>query len=114
MSDAPFVEKPITPEADTPQSKAARQRLAAALEELDPAGGKVDRDGGGRTGQPAVAVPAGSPRPLGPGSRAIAYPAQQSPAIGGKPLEISAEIDPAGPRAWSSAKAAAPAAMPSI
>ena len=47
MSDAPFVEKPVSPEADTDQSKAARRRLAAALAELNPAAGKTDRDGGG-------------------------------------------------------------------
>ena len=45
MSDAPFVEKPVSPQADTEQSKAARQRLSAALAELNPAGGKTDHDG---------------------------------------------------------------------
>jgi arylsulfatase A len=48
MSDAPYVEKPIAPEADTDQSKAARQRLTAALAELNPAAGKTDRDGPAR------------------------------------------------------------------
>jgi arylsulfatase A len=48
MSDAPFVEKLVSPEADTEQSKAARQRLAAALTELNPAAGKTDRDGPAR------------------------------------------------------------------
>ena len=48
MSDAPFVEKPVAPEADTDRSKAARQRLSAVLAELNPAGGKTDRDGDGR------------------------------------------------------------------
>ena len=47
MSDAPFVETPVAPAADTDQSKAARQRLSAALAELNPAGGKTDRDGEG-------------------------------------------------------------------
>src|SRR6185295_18551473 len=42
MSDAPFVEKPIAPENDIAQSKEARQRLAAALAELNPAAGKTD------------------------------------------------------------------------
>jgi arylsulfatase A len=46
MSDAPFVEKPVAPEADTEQSKAARARLTAVLAELNPAGGKTD--GGGK------------------------------------------------------------------
>ncbi len=42
MSDAPFVEKPVLPAADTEASKAARQRLTAVLTELNPAGGKSD------------------------------------------------------------------------
>ncbi len=42
MSDAPFVEKLIAPGADTEQSKASRQRLAAILADLNPAGGKID------------------------------------------------------------------------
>lgn len=45
MSDAPFVENPVAEAADTPESKAARQHLAAALAELNPSAGKVDRDG---------------------------------------------------------------------
>ena len=45
MSDAPFVEKPISPSADTSASKAARQRLTAVLVELNPAGGKKDARG---------------------------------------------------------------------
>ena len=65
MSDAPFVEKPIAPEADTDQSKAARQRLSAALAELNPAGGKTDRDGEGRRNNRA-AVASGSARAVGP------------------------------------------------
>ena len=46
MSDAPFTEKLVAPEADTPQSKAARSRLKNVLAELNPAGGKVDRSAG--------------------------------------------------------------------
>ena len=42
MSDAPFVEKPVAAAADTDASKAARQRLAAVLAELNPAAGKTD------------------------------------------------------------------------
>jgi arylsulfatase A len=42
MSDAPFVEKPIAAGSDTAASKAARQRLTAALAELNPAAGKKD------------------------------------------------------------------------
>ena len=45
MSDAPFVEKAVAPEAETDEAKAARQRLAAALAELNPAGGKTDANG---------------------------------------------------------------------
>jgi arylsulfatase A-like enzyme len=47
MSDAPFVEKPVAPEADTEESKAARQRLSAVLAELNPAGGKAEGEGKG-------------------------------------------------------------------
>ena len=39
MSDAPFVEKPVPSVNDTAASKAARQRLAAVLAELNPAAG---------------------------------------------------------------------------
>ena len=42
MSDAPFVEKPVAASADTEASKAARQRLTAALARLSPAAGKTD------------------------------------------------------------------------
>ncbi len=42
MSDAPFVEKPVSADADTEASKAARQRLTAVLAELNPASGKTD------------------------------------------------------------------------
>jgi arylsulfatase A len=42
MSDAPFVEKLIAPADDTPQSTAARERLTAALKQLNPAAGKTD------------------------------------------------------------------------
>ena len=47
MSDAPFVEKLIAKDADTPTSKAARARLTAVLAELNPAAGKTDEGGGG-------------------------------------------------------------------
>lgn len=46
MSDAPFIEKPVAPESDTPKSKAARQRLSAVLAELNPAAGKTDAAAG--------------------------------------------------------------------
>ena len=51
MGDAPFVEKPVAPEADTEASKTARQRLAAVLADLNPAAGKTDPGGGKRPGQ---------------------------------------------------------------
>lgn len=44
MSDAPFVEKPIAPAADTDASKAARTRLTDVLAQLNPAAGKGDAD----------------------------------------------------------------------
>ena len=47
MSDAPFVEKPVAPAADTETSKAARARLGAVLAELNPAAGKTDGRGNG-------------------------------------------------------------------
>jgi arylsulfatase A len=45
MSDAPFVEKLVTPAADNDASKAARARLGAALAGLNPAAGKNDPRG---------------------------------------------------------------------
>lgn len=42
MSDAPFVEKLVAPDADTADSKAARERLTKVLAELNPAGGKTE------------------------------------------------------------------------
>ena len=51
MSDAPFVEKPIDPAADTEQSKAARTRLTAALAGLNPGAGKTDGEGPAKKGK---------------------------------------------------------------
>ena len=93
MSDAPFVEKPVSPEEDTPKSKAARQRLAAALEELNPAGGKTDHPAGGQGNRRIVR---GSPTAVGPWKSGDTLPSPQAPAIGGKALEITAEIEPTG------------------
>jgi arylsulfatase A len=91
MSDAPFVEKLVAPAADTEASKAARKRLAAALAELNPAGGKTD---GGRGGaNPAVPGQAGAAGPRKSGDK---LPPPQAPGIAGKSLEISAEVEPAG------------------
>ncbi len=49
MSDAPFVEKPVPANADTEQSKAARERLSKVLADLNPAAGK--HDGAGAKGK---------------------------------------------------------------
>jgi arylsulfatase A-like enzyme len=95
MSDAPFVEKLIAPESDSAQSKAARLRLTAALTELNPAGGKTDRD----TDLPRnnrVANAAGSATAVGPWKSGDSLPSPRAPAIGRKVLEISAEIEPTG------------------
>jgi len=48
MSDAPFVEKPVAPGADTDASKAARASLTAVLAGLNPASGKTDSGGGAK------------------------------------------------------------------
>ncbi len=49
MSGAPFTEKLMAPDSETPAVKAARKRLTAALAGLDPAGGIPDSgDGTGR------------------------------------------------------------------
>ena len=97
MSDAPFVEKPIAPTADTEQSKAARQRLAAALADLNPAGGKVDADAPARRkNNPGPDVAAKDASPQGPWKLGDSLGGPASPNVAGKALEISAEIDPAG------------------
>ena len=94
MSDAPFIEKPVAPENDTAQSKAARKRLTAVLKDLNPAGGKTDKggQGGGRNRQ----VARGSATATGPWKSGDALAGAKAPAIGGKALEITAEIDPEG------------------
>jgi hypothetical protein len=89
MSDAPFVEKLIPPAADTAQSKAARERLTAALAELDPAAGKIDRDADGGNNRRVA-------RATGPWKSGDRVPGPQTPLIANKSLDISAEIEPAG------------------
>ena len=42
MKDSPFVEEPITASTTDPAAEAARTRLQAVLDELNPAGGKVE------------------------------------------------------------------------
>jgi hypothetical protein len=42
MSDAPFAEKLVAPGSESPAALAARKRLAAALAQLNPAGGIPD------------------------------------------------------------------------
>jgi hypothetical protein len=44
MKDAPFVEAPAT---DSPEAQAAKKRLQAVLDELNPAAGKTVPPGGG-------------------------------------------------------------------
>jgi hypothetical protein len=101
MSDAPFVEKPVAAAEDTEQSKAARQRLTAALAELNPAGGKKDADGGGAVarrpaaGNPA-ARPAGAAAAAGPWKSGDSLTGDQSPAIAGKGVDVTAEVDATG------------------
>jgi arylsulfatase A len=87
MSDAPFVEKLIPPQSDTQQSKTARQRLTAALAQLNPAAGKTDRAGR------AVAF---TNNATGPWKKGDALPAARAPQVAGKALRISAEIDATG------------------
>ena len=45
MKDAPFVEAPIAADSTDPASQAARKRLEAVLDDLNPAGGKVEPAG---------------------------------------------------------------------
>ncbi len=89
MSDAPFTEKPIAPAADTEPSKAARQRLAAVLAQLNPAAGKADSEGEG----PRTAT---ADSPKSPWKLGDELPGAQSPSVAQKPLDITAEIEPAG------------------
>ncbi|MBL9209350.1 MAG: sulfatase-like hydrolase/transferase [Opitutaceae bacterium] len=56
MSEAPWAEKLVAPGSESPAALAARQRLAAALAQLNPAGGIVDQgDGSGRHAKNAEA-----------------------------------------------------------
>jgi arylsulfatase A len=91
MSDAPFTEKLVAPADDTDASKAARARLTAALAELNPAGGKVDAQGEGPGGAAAAAN-----APKAPWKSGDELTGAQAPAVAGKPLDITAEIEPAG------------------
>ena len=43
MSQAPFAEPAVPSDTTDPQAKAARQRLQAALDKLNPAGGIQDQ-----------------------------------------------------------------------
>jgi arylsulfatase A len=42
MKDAPFVEEPISPTTTDPGARAARQRLRAVIDRLNPLGGKIE------------------------------------------------------------------------
>ena len=61
MSDAPFAEKLVPAEATDAAAMAARKRLQAALDALNPAGGILD-DGDG-TGRHAKNRKKSNPRP---------------------------------------------------
>jgi arylsulfatase A len=89
MSDAPFVERLVEPAADSERSKAARQRLSAVLTELNPAGGKADRDADGGNGRVVA-------RAVGPWKSGDRLPGAEAPDIAHKALDISAEIEPTG------------------
>lgn len=102
MSDAPFVEKPISLDADTEQSKAARQRLGAVLAELNPAAGKKDRgdEVAAKPDPKPAAKPATPPAGAaattgGPWKSGDSFKGEGVPNIAGKAIEISAEIDAA-------------------
>jgi arylsulfatase A len=101
MSDAPFVEKLISVDADTDKSKAARQRLAAVLKELNPLAGKQDRDtpiAGKPAANPAkpatrpAAVP-GSATATGPWKSGDNLKGEEVPDIAKKAIEITADVD---------------------
>lgn len=98
MSDAPFVEKPVDPKADTDQSKTARQRLTAALAELNPATGKTDLEGPARKAarRNNAAGSSDVARATGPWKIGDTLSNAQAPLIAQQPLEISAEIEPSG------------------
>ena len=49
MSGSPWTEKLVAPGSESPAALAARRRLQAALDQLNPAGGILDQgDGSGR------------------------------------------------------------------
>jgi arylsulfatase A len=89
MSDAPFVERLVEPAADSERSKAARQRLSAVLTELNPAGGKADRDADGENRRVVA-------RAVGPWKSGDKLSGAEAPDIAHKALDISAEIEPTG------------------
>jgi arylsulfatase A-like enzyme len=96
MSDAPFVETLVAPAADTEQSKAARQRLSAAMAGLDPAGGKTDRAVDGPRNKNLAGI-SDAARAVGPWKSGDTLPTKRAPNIARKALEISAEIEATGP-----------------
>jgi arylsulfatase A len=95
MSDAPFVEKPVAPASDTDASNAARERLAAALAQLDPGAGKKDEEGTGRMARGAKGG-AGSATATGPWKSGDILRGPAAPAIADKPLDVSADVESAG------------------
>ena len=102
LSDAPFTEKPIAAESDTETTKAERQRLTAALAELNPAAGKIDGDGNtpairrrqlasGATTRPASNAPT-----AGPWATGNELTGPDAPRVANTPLDITADIEVAG------------------
>ena len=51
MTDAPFVEKPVAADTQDNAAIAARKRLQAVLDRLNPAGGKTDPGAGAAKGK---------------------------------------------------------------
>jgi arylsulfatase A len=98
MSDAPFVEKLISVDADNEQSKAARARLTAVLADLNPAAGKKERDEvAGKPANPATRrAGAAAPTSGGPWKSGDNLKGEGVPDIANKPVEIAAEIDATG------------------
>lgn len=94
MKDAPFVEKEIAPTDDTEQSKAARERLTAALVDLNPAAGKTDKEGNGPARRRGAA--GNVARATGPWKMGDELPGAEAPDVAGKALEISAEVESEG------------------
>jgi arylsulfatase A len=105
LSDAPFVEKPVPAASDTDATRAERQRLAAALADLDPAKGKADSDGNTPAGRRQRLANRGTTRPAdetadapkaGPWTSGNVLAGPDAPRVADKPLDITAAVDASG------------------